>query len=126
MGRVDVDETAEERTEARQRVESELLNDALDLDREVDRLEAIAEETRFTILYLLAAEDSLHSGELADLLDRRQNDLYHHLDRLESAGLVGKYRADDGGRVYELSPLAERLVRPVLDSIRERASAVGE
>lgn len=126
MSRIDVDETAGERTEARRRVEAELLNDALDFDREMDRLDAIAEETRFTVLYLLAARGSLRSGELAELLDRRQNDLYHHLDRLESAGLVGKFRADDSGRVYELSPLAERLVRPILDSMRERAGAVSD
>lgn len=126
MSRIDVDETVGERTEARRRVEAELLNDALDFDREIDRLDAIAEETRFTILYLLADRGSLRSGELSELLDRRQNDLYHHLDRLESAGLVGKFRADDGGRVYELSPLAEQLVRPILDSMRERASAVSD
>lgn len=114
----------DEQTEARRRVESELLNDTLDLDREVGRLKAVGEETRFTVLYLLTAEGELHSGELAELLDRKQNDLYHHLNRLEDAGLVGKRRADDGGRIYELSPLAETMVGPLFDAIRDRAEAV--
>lgn len=124
MSQSEVEEEREEWTEARQQVETELLNDMLDFDREVERLRAIGEETRFTILYLVAAEDEIHSGELADLLDRKQNDLYHHLNRLEDAGLLGKYRADDGGRIYELSPLAERMVEPIFDSIRGRAEAV--
>lgn len=124
MTETEVTEQNDEQSEAKRRVESELLNDTLDFDREVERLKAVGEETRFTVLYLLTAEDGLHSGELADLLDRKQNDLYHHLNRLEDAGLVGKRRADDGGRIYELSPLAETMVEPLFDSIRSRAEAV--
>jgi len=123
MSRTEV-EAESEQTAARRRVEAGLLDDTLSFDREIDRLKAIGEETRFTILYLVAAEGAIHSGDLADLLDRRQNDLYHHLDALEEAGLVGKYRADDGGRIYELSPLAERMVTPIFDAIRERAASV--
>lgn len=110
----------DERSAAMERVESELLGGSLDLDREVGRLDAIGEPTRFTILYLLASDGETSSGELATLLDRRQNDLYHHLNRLEDAGLVGKYR-EDGDRVYELSPLAEAIVPRVFESIRDRA-----
>lgn len=123
MSETEVTATNDEQTEARHRIESELLNDRLDLDRETGRLKAIGEPTRFTILYLLSAEDKLHSGELADLLDRQQNDLYHHLNELEDAGLVGKRRADDGGRIYELSPLAETMVEPLFDTIRNRAES---
>ncbi|MGM0590106.1 MAG: helix-turn-helix domain-containing protein [Halobacteriota archaeon] len=124
MSRTEVRENTDDRTEARRRVESELLNGTLDFDREIGRLKAICEETRFTILYLIATEDGIHSGELAHLLNRKQNDLYHHLNELEAAGLVGKYRADNGGRIYELSPLAERIVPTIFDSIRRRAEAV--
>jgi len=101
-------------------VESELLGETLDREREAGRLRAMGEPTRFTILYLLVEEGQLPSGELARLLDRSQNDLYHHLDALEAAGLVGKYR-DGGRRIYELSPLAEQLVPAVFETIRERA-----
>ncbi|GAB3690439.1 hypothetical protein GCM10028857_26810 [Salinarchaeum chitinilyticum] len=103
-----------------ERVESELLGETLDLEREVQRLDAMGERTRFTLLYLLAEEGQLPSGELATLLDRRQNDLYHHLNRLEEAGLVGKFH-DGNSRVYELSPLAEELVPAVLETVRKRA-----
>lgn len=103
-----------------ERVATELLGETLELDREVERLRAMGEPTRFTLLYLLAEEEQLESGELATLLDRRQNDLYHHLNTLEAAGLVGKFR-DGDSRVYELSPLAEGLVPAVLETVRERA-----
>ncbi len=116
---VDVDE----RPAGRQRVESNLLGGTLDLERETERLAAVGEPTRFTILYLLTERERMESGELADLLDRRQNDLYHHLNVLEEAGLVGKFR-DGGTRVYELSPLAETFVPGVFEAIRERADAV--
>lgn len=102
------------------RVEDELLGETLDLEREVNRLSAMGEPTRFTILYLLATDGETSSGELATLFDRRQNDLYHHLNKLEEAGLVRKYR-EGGDRMYELSPLAEAIVPQIFDSIRDRA-----
>ena len=110
--------------EGRRRVEQELLGGVLDFDREVGRLEALGNETRFTILYLTTMEGGLKSGELADLLDRRQQDLYFHLNTLESAGLIGKRRADDGTRLYELTPLAEQFVPSLFESIQHRAEAV--
>jgi len=116
-------EIAEDRPEGYERVESELLNDALDLDREAERLKSMGEPTRFTLLYLLSQEGQIESGELADALDRRQNDLYHHLNTLEDAGLVGKFR-DGKTRVYELSPLAETFVPQLFEAVNERAEAV--
>lgn len=109
-----------ERPPGIERVESELLGDSLDLEREVERFGALGERTRFVILYLLLEEGEMGSGDLADALDRQQNDLYHHLNVLEDAGLVGKYR-DGRSRIYELSPLAEGLVPPLFESIRARA-----
>jgi len=114
---------AENRPEGYERVESELLNDALDLDREAERLKAMGEPTRFTLLYLLSREGQIESGELATALDRRQNDLYHHLNTLEDAGLVGKFR-NGKTRVYELSPLAEAFVPQLFEAVNERAEAV--
>jgi DNA-binding transcriptional ArsR family regulator len=111
----------EDRPAAIERVEHELLNNTLDLDREVTRLDVMGQPTRFVILYLLAQEGQMPSGELADQLDRRQNDLYHHLNTLEDAGLIGKFR-DGRSRVYELSPLAEKLVPPIFENIQNRAS----
>lgn len=110
-----------ERPAAIDRVERDLLGGSLDLEREVERFDALGERTRFVVLYLLFEEGEMASGDLADALDRRQNDLYHHLNALEDAGLVGKYR-EGHGRIYELSPLAEGLVPPLFESIRERAS----
>lgn len=110
----------DDRPVGRKRVEAELLGEDLDFDREVNRFAAMGDPTRFTILYLLASDGETSSGELATLLDRRQNDLYHHLNKLEEAGLVGKYR-EGGDRMYELSPLAEAVVPEIFDSIRDRA-----
>ncbi|WP_440772734.1 ArsR/SmtB family transcription factor [Natronorubrum sp. DTA28] len=112
-----------QRTATQDRIESELLEGTLDLEREANRLSVMGEPTRFTILYLLSEEGQVRSGELAELLDRRQNDLYHHLNTLEDAGLVGKFR-DGGSRVYELSPLAEGFVPRIFDAVNARAEAV--
>lgn len=109
-----------ERPPGIERVERELLDNSLDLGREVARLDAMGDRTRFVILYLLAEEGRMASGDLADSLDRRQNDLYHHLNVLEDAGLVGKFR-EGRSRIYELSPLAEGLVPGLFDSIQARA-----
>ena len=112
--------TRDERTLAGERVRDELLGENLDLDRETERVKMLGDPTRFTILYLLATDGETTSGKLATTLDRQQNDLYHHLNKLEDTGLVGKYPEGDN-RVYELSPLAEELVSGVIDSIRSRA-----
>ena len=106
--------------EGYRRVHEELLNGNLDLERETERFKAMGESTRFTLLYLLSQEQQINSGELADLLDRQQNDLYHHLNTLEDAGLVGKFH-NDGSRVYELSPLAESFLPTVFEMISDRA-----
>lgn len=113
----------EERPEGVRQVQSDLLNGVLDLERETERLAVMGEPTRFTLLYLLTEEGQLESGELATLLDRRQNDLYHHLNTLEEAGLVGKFRTGRT-RVYELSPLAETFVPRIFEAISDRADAV--
>jgi DNA-binding transcriptional ArsR family regulator len=116
-------EAVENRPEGYERVESELLNNSLDINRESERFKAMGEPTRLVLLYLLATEGQLDSGELADLVDRHQNDLYHHLNTLEDAGLVGKFR-DGRTRVYELSPLAESFIPHVFECINRRAEAV--
>lgn len=113
-------ETSGGRSLARERVEAELLGDVLDFDRELGRLQAVASEVRFPILYLLAAEDGLSSGDLAELTGRKQRDLYHHLDTLEETALVRK-RTRDGSRFYELSALGDRLVEPLFETLRARA-----
>ncbi len=109
-----------ERSLARERVETELLGDVLDFDRELGRLAAVASEVRFPILYLLAEEDGLSSGDLAEATGRKQRDLYHHLDTLEETALVRK-RTRDGSRFYELSALGDRLIEPLFETLRERA-----
>lgn len=114
--------TGEDGPAAIDRINQELLGETLDLDREVARFAAMGDKTRFTILYLLFKEGQVKSGKLADSLDRQQNDLYHHLNVLEDAGLVGKFR-DGGNRVYELSPLAEDFVSNSFNSIAARADA---
>lgn len=120
---VERERTSDELPEGIERVRSELLADSLDLDREVERLRAMGDPTRFTLLYLLAEEGNVESGALADSLDRHQNDLYHHLNVLEEAGLVGKFR-NGRNRVYELSPLAESFVPQLFETIGERARSV--
>ena len=114
------EKTRDEGTIAGERVRDELLGENLDLGRDVERFKMVGNPTRLIILYLLATDGETTSGELAKVLDRQQNDLYHHLNELEDAGLVGKYIEGDN-RMYELSPLAEEFVPNIFDSIRSRA-----
>jgi len=114
--------TKDEQSEARERVEEELLRGTLDLNREAERLSTMGEPTRFILLYLLTEEGRIQSGELADQLNRKQNDLYHHLNTLEEEGLVGKFR-EGNDRIYELTPLAEAFVPRVFDTIKSRSEA---
>lgn len=92
----------------------------------LDQLDAMAEETRFTVLYLLADRGELPLSELERLLDRESNALHHHLRTLLRTGLVErrKRRVDDRRRsFYRLTAPGEDLVEPLLALLgEERAS----
>jgi DNA-binding transcriptional ArsR family regulator len=78
----------------------------------VNKLEALAQETRLDIVRLLVrhGEDSMSSGEIAAKLDLASATLAFHLNKLVQTGLVRRhtsgrnrfYRADIGA-VYALA-----------------------
>lgn len=68
----------------------ELLNDhnILGLREHLEFFEDIAEPTRLAICYTLQTDGTMSASELGDALNRTENGLHYHLDRLQDARLV--------------------------------------
>ena len=66
----------------------------MDITTAVDRLEALAHETRLRAFRLLVqtGPDGLSAGEISDRLDARQNTMSSHLAKLSRAGMVTSQR----------------------------------
>jgi DNA-binding transcriptional ArsR family regulator len=71
-----------------------------------DRLKALAEETRLTVVRHLMKGPS-HVGEIQTALGIEQSLLSHHLRNLREAGIVEATR-DGKAVLYQLSPDMER------------------
>lgn len=88
----------------------------------LEQLDAIANSTRFVICYLLYEDGDTTYKELSDETDKTGNALNHHLDTLQSAGLItqSKQRVDGQERsVYALSILGQKLIDPMIELIAE-------
>jgi DNA-binding transcriptional ArsR family regulator len=88
----------------------------------LEQFEAIANSTRFIILYLLSEDGETTYKELSEATEKVGNGLNHHLDTLQSAGLITRYKQRIDGQersVYELSVLGSKLVEPTLEFIAE-------
>lgn len=88
----------------------------------LEQLDAIANSTRFVICYLLYEDGDTTYKELSNATDKAGNALNHHLDTLQSAGLItqSKQRVDGNERsVYTLSILGQKLLDPMIDLIAE-------
>lgn len=87
-------------------------------ERLLQRFQAVAEETRFSIVQQLAT-GQLCVCELQDELDAAQSRLSFHLKKLKDAGLVADRR--DGRWVYySLVPEALEEMRAFLGGVRDR------
>ncbi|MFB6176441.1 MAG: ArsR/SmtB family transcription factor [Halobaculum sp.] len=109
-------------SEARARIETDLLDGSLDLGVEVDRLSAIGDETRILVVFLLAEDGPQTSSDLADAMDKYQNNLYYHLTTLQDVGLIETVE-DGRSQAYRLTDLGESVVDDVFDSWRRRIGA---
>ena len=101
----------------------------LDLDAYLDLFEEIAERPRFAILYALKTEGKLSANELSEALDRRENSLHYHLNRLVEAGLVEnrkQERPDVDGlySYYELTGLGADLIDAATEFIGQEKTAL--
>jgi DNA-binding transcriptional ArsR family regulator len=66
----------------------------MDINAAMNAFEALSQETRLGVLRLLvqAGPDGLPAGEIAEILDCRQNTMSTHLRILDSSGLIGSRR----------------------------------
>lgn len=74
----------------------------------LDLFELVANETRFTILYLLREENGMSAKDLGAALGKTGNSLHYHLDKLVEKGLVVNWKKSDPEKhsaysFYELS-----------------------
>lgn len=90
--------------------------DEIDLDSHVGLLSAIADNTRYRIVRVLAATDEeLCVCELTPLMDVSDSAVSHALSTLTDAGVV-KRRKQGRWRMYQLTAAGENLVS-ALDAI---------
>lgn len=88
-------------------------------------LKTLGDDTRYTIVRLLAAADGeLCVCEISPVVDVSDSAISHALSDLQSAGLVTR-RKDGTWRYYEATRRAEALL-DALDRTRDTASARGE
>ncbi len=93
-----------------------MTNDTLQHDALLQRFQAVAEETRFRIVQLLADGERCVC-ELQDQLDAAQSRLSFHLKKLKDAGVVADRR--DGRWVhYSLVPEALEEMRVFLGEVK--------
>lgn len=112
---------------------AELLDDSniLGLREYLELFEEIAEPTRFAMCYTLQTDGTMSASELGDTLNRTENGLHYHLDRLQDAGLVenrkrSKPNADGLYSYYELTGLGADLTNAAIDFIQQEKRALDE
>lgn len=89
-----------------------------DIETDVQVFSALANETRYEILRLLAASDEeICACDLVPQLDVNQSTTSRALNALYQAGLVGR-RKDGRWRYYTSTPRAEKLLTAI-DTTRE-------
>ncbi len=85
-------------------VEERLFGNKIDaLNPHIERKKALAEPTRYSILYLLFEYGQISRKRLADETGRNSNDLQHHLRDLLDTNLIAKIPAPedaDGRQTY--------------------------
>ncbi len=87
-----------------------------DFSEDIKILSALSNETRYTLIRLLAvADDELCVCELQTLMDVSDSAVSHGLRRLREAGLV-KQRKDGRWRFYKTTDDVERLL-DTIDSV---------
>lgn len=105
---------------AREHIETALLGDDLDLDREVARLAALGSPTRFTIMHYLVTTGPTATTDLATQLDHSPTAFADDIQKLADAGPIGRYHDSDGTERLECSPLGESLADAIFATIRAR------
>lgn len=96
-------------------VEERLFADTVDtLTAHVERKRAVADPTRYSILYYLYEHERLPRKQLSDATGLDSNGLQHHLRTLLDANLIAEVPVPDGedGRLtfYRITTLGEQEV----------------
>ena len=98
-------------------------------DDYLEQLDAMADATRFVVLYLLYEDGDTAYKQLSDATGKVGNALNHHLTTLQSAGLINQYKQRIDGQersVYELSVIGRKLLKPMIEFIGEEEELAGQ
>jgi DNA-binding MarR family transcriptional regulator len=103
-------------------VEQRLFSGKIDsLEPHIERKKALADPTRYSILYLLYEYDQISRKRLAEETGRDGNDLQYHLRDLLDANLVAKIPAPEGadGRqtYYRITTLGKQEIASDIEHI---------
>lgn len=106
------------------RLQKELFADPriASFDDYLEQLDAMADATRFVVLYHLYEDGDTAYKELSTATGKVGNALNHHLNTLQSAGLINQYKQRVDGQersVYELSVLGQKLLESMIKLISE-------
>jgi len=105
-----------------QYVEQRLFDGKIDsLDPHIERKKALAEPTRYSILYLLYEYGEISRKRLVAETNRDSNDLQHHLNDLLDTNLIAKIPAPEGadGRktYYRITTLGKQEIASDIEHI---------
>ncbi|WP_162989902.1 winged helix-turn-helix domain-containing protein [Natronorubrum halophilum] len=103
-------------------VEQQLFGGKIDtLERHIERKQALAEPTRYSILYLLFEYGKISRKRLATETGRDSNALQHHLEDLLETNLIAKIPAPEGadGRqtYYRITTLGKQEIASDIDHL---------
>lgn len=91
------------------------------LDSHIERKKALAEPTRYSILYLLYEYGEISRKRLVEETGRDSNDLQHHLNDLLDTNLIAKIPAPEGadGRktYYRITTLGKQEIASDIEHI---------
>lgn len=108
-------------------VEQRLFGDKIDsLEAHIERKQALADTTRYSILYLLFEYEEISRRRLADETGRDSNGLHYHLRDLLDANLIAKVPAPEeaDGRLtyYRITSLGKQEIASDIENIRHENS----
>lgn len=88
------------------KVRDELFGNSVgSLEGHIDRKRAIADETRYSIVYFLSMHGEMKKNNLADSMDISEEELEKVIDPLLNTNLVARVPSPDGNDNYRITRL---------------------
>lgn len=109
--------------DAKDYVNERLFSDCIDnIDMHIRRKKALADKTRYTILYLLYEYGELSRRRLSEETDRTGDSLQQHVEKLLDNNLIARRVTHNGGRrtYYRITHTGEQIIASDIDNVASR------